>query len=99
MTKWKPYKSYYFKTHDPVLTRVSGLIADYGGDLKAISGLSGVSVSCMRRWMEGTTRRPTYAAVTAVIQALGCEIEIRQVKPKLYRIKRPEAPESREGAS
>jgi hypothetical protein len=49
------------------------MIADSGASYKQINEASDVSVSCLRNWFHGATRRPSYAAVAAVASALGYE--------------------------
>jgi len=65
------YKSYVFKDKDPVIDEVRTLLNDSGKSYKQVHGDSGVSISTMYNWFEGTTKKPQYATVMAVVHALG----------------------------
>lgn len=65
------YKSYSFRDKDPVIDEVRTLVNDSQKSYQAIHEASGVSVSTMYNWFEGTTKRPQYATVMAVVYALG----------------------------
>lgn len=71
MAAWKPYKSYNFKDKDPIIDQMRTMVQDSGMSYRDIHDASGVSVSCLNQWFNGVTRRPTYAAVVAVIAVLG----------------------------
>jgi len=65
------YKSYSFKDKDPVIDATRTLVQDSGQSYAQVSAASGVSVSTLYNWFEGTTRRPQYATVMAVVHSLG----------------------------
>lgn len=65
------YKSYSFRDKDPVIDEVRTLMQATDKSYKDIHNDSGVSVSTMYNWFEGTTKRPQYATVMAVVYALG----------------------------
>ena len=65
------YKSYNFVDKDPVIDKVRGMVKAEGLKYSEISALSGVSHTTMHNWFEGTTKRPQYATVMAVVHALG----------------------------
>jgi hypothetical protein len=73
MAVFHPYRSYNFKEKDPIIDELRTMIADSGASYKQINEASDVSVSCLRNWFHGVTRRPSYAAVAAVASALGYE--------------------------
>lgn len=63
------YKTYNFVDKDPVIDRLRGYTK--GIKYSKISADSGVSVTTLRNWFEGQTKRPQYATVIAVMRALG----------------------------
>jgi hypothetical protein len=71
------YKSYVFRTKDPVIDELRTLAEDtYGARvngkvLSEISQEGGPSTSCMRSWFFGTTKRPTSATVEAAGRSMG----------------------------
>jgi DNA-binding phage protein len=65
------YKSYSFRDKDPVIDEMRTLVNDSHKSYRDIHEASGVSVSTMYNWFEGTTKRPQYATVMAVVYALG----------------------------
>jgi transcriptional regulator with XRE-family HTH domain len=70
------YKSYAFQTKDPIVDVVRTAVQDSGLSYTDIHDLSDVSVSTMYNWFHGQTRRPTHAAVAAVLGALGYELTL-----------------------
>jgi len=77
MRTFAPYKSYNFRTKDPVIDEVRTLAQDkFGSSLKhkslaAIHEEGGPTATTLRAWFFGKTRRPTSAAVEAAGRALG----------------------------
>lgn len=69
------YRSYSFKTKDPVIDRMRTIVKDEGLSYGEIHIISGVSSTTMHNWFEGETRRPQYATVAAVTSALGYKQE------------------------
>ena len=69
------YESYNFVDKDPVIDRTRTLVKREGLSYGEISKLSGVSVTTMRNWFEGQTKRPQYCTVMAVVSALGYKQE------------------------
>ena len=67
------YKSYSFKDKDPVIDEVRTLVADSDRTYQQVHEASGVSVTTLYNWFEGTTKKPQYATVMAVVRALGYE--------------------------
>jgi len=72
----KVYKSYLFRTKDPVIDEMRTITQDHfgsltSGDLKAIEEAGGPSAGCMRSWYFGKTRRPNNASVEAAGRAMG----------------------------
>jgi transcriptional regulator with XRE-family HTH domain len=70
----KTYKSYVFKTKDPVIDRLRTIIADQGVTNTYIETHSGVTSATLRNWFEGATLRPQFATVAAVAAALGYDM-------------------------
>jgi hypothetical protein len=73
----KTYKSYLFRTKDPVIDELRTLIEDSVGSrvkgkhLVKIERDGGPSASAMRGWFFGKVRRPQSAGVEATGRALG----------------------------
>ena len=67
----KFYKSYSFVDKDPAIDVVRTAIQDRGLTYQEVSELSGVSVGTMVGWFHGSTKRPQYATITAVMQGIG----------------------------
>ncbi|MFL5655950.1 MAG: hypothetical protein ACJ8CB_17455 [Ktedonobacteraceae bacterium] len=65
------YTSYNFVDKDPVIDRVRTIVKREGATYKSIHSESNVSVSTLRNWFDGNTRRPQYATVMAVVRSLG----------------------------
>jgi transcriptional regulator with XRE-family HTH domain len=71
---FKLYKSYSFIEKDPIIDVVRTAVQDSKLSYTDIHDLSDVSVGTMYNWFHGQTRRPTHAAVAAVLGALGYEL-------------------------
>jgi hypothetical protein len=73
----KMYKSYTFRSKDPVIDELRTLIEDSNGsrvNSKTLSQLEkdgGPTNSCMRGWFFGPTRRPQSASIEAAGRAMG----------------------------
>lgn len=72
----KIYKSYVFRTKDPVIDELRTLAQDTHGDLtgKTLSKVSddgGPAAGTMYNWFYGKTRRPQSASVEAAGRAMG----------------------------
>lgn len=70
------YRSYSFKTKDPVIDELRTLLVDTYGRVgykayKQIEADGGPSITCMTMWFEGDTRRPQSASIEAAGRALG----------------------------
>jgi hypothetical protein len=68
----KLYKSYVFRTKDPVIDELRGFIDhETRGVYRRLSNESGVSHSAIHNWFKGTTKRPQSASIEAVGRAIG----------------------------
>lgn len=67
----RPYKTYLFRTKDPVIDQLRTIKADAEESDTRISAASGVSTTTLYNWWSGKTRRPQSASVEAVGRALG----------------------------
>lgn len=72
------YRSYVFRSKDPVIDELRTIIQDTTGDkalqsstLSQIEDDGGPTVSCMQGWFRGQTKRPQNCTVEAVGRALG----------------------------
>lgn len=72
----KLYKSYMFRDKDPVIDAVRTVVEDSKKNWKTISTDSGVSRTTIRNWFLGSTKRPQFATVAAVVSACGQSIRI-----------------------
>jgi len=65
------YKSYSFRTKDPVIDELRTMVEDQGAKYAELHEQSGVSTTCLYGWFRGKTMRPQSATVEAVGRALG----------------------------
>lgn len=65
------YKSYSFRTKDPVIDELRELQRKSGLKDTAISESSGVSPTTIHAWFKGKTRKPQSATVEAAGRAMG----------------------------
>jgi len=70
------YKSYNFTDKDPIIDQLRTLVQDSGMSYRDVHDASDVSISCMYQWFHGKTRRPTHAAIMAVIRACGYDLKM-----------------------
>ena len=66
---FKIYGTYSFVDKDPIIDKMRGPANEY--TYAELSRVSGVSPTTIYNWFEGKTRRPSYAAVIAVMRAMG----------------------------
>src|SRR6478752_8250721 len=71
MSGLKLLKSYNFTDKDPVIDKMRSPVKQSELSYAQISEKSGVSASTIYNWFEGTTKRPQYATVVAVMRVLG----------------------------
>jgi transcriptional regulator with XRE-family HTH domain len=71
MSGLKLLKSYNFTDKDPVIDKMRSPVRQSELSYAQISEKSGVSASTIYNWFEGTTKRPQYATVVAVMRVLG----------------------------
>jgi hypothetical protein len=64
-------RGYRFADRDPVMIEVTEIITNSTLSLKQIETKSGVCVSTMKKWMDGTTRRPLNITIDFVLRVLG----------------------------
>lgn len=65
------YKTYMFKTKDPVIDELRTLMQDEGATYKEIHDAGGPTEGTLYNWFKGTTRCPSNAAVRAAAGAMG----------------------------
>lgn len=82
MRTFAPYKSYNFRTKDPVIDELRTIFQDeFGRDglkhkqFERIHADGGPTSTCMKQWFFGKTRRPTSAAIEAAGRAIGFKRE------------------------
>lgn len=71
MTALNIYKTYSFRTKDPVIDQLRTMVKDSKMSYSAISHKSGVSTTTLYNWFHGKTRRPQSASIEATGRALG----------------------------
>lgn len=76
------YKTYSFRTKDPVIDEIRTIIKDEGAKYKDIADTSGVSEGTLYNWLHGATRRPQHASVMAVTRALGYDYQLVKLNGK-----------------
>lgn len=80
------YKSYMFKSKDPVIDELRTIFEDHFGarvnhhNMKEVEENGGPSVSCMVGWWKGETKRPTSATVEAAGRAMGFQRVWRRMR-------------------
>jgi len=67
----KLYKTYSFRTKDPVIDALRGTVNGKG--YGQLSQDSGVSSTTLYNWFYGPTKRPQFATIAAVARAIGPE--------------------------
>ena len=83
----KLYKSYSFRSKDPVIDQLRTIVQDtYGakidyGTLAKIEQEGGPTPTCMANWFWGKTRRPQSASVEAAGRAMGFKRTWVKIKP------------------
>ena len=84
----KIYGSYIFRAKDPAIDALRTLIEDhYGkrvnsrGVLSDIEQQGGPTLSCMRSWFFGETRRPQNPTLEAAGRAMGYERRWHRMRP------------------
>ena len=70
------YRTYSFKTKDPVIDELRGIVKERGASYAQITEACGVTGSCLRGWFHGETRRPQHATTKAVARALGYDYKL-----------------------
>lgn len=75
------YRSYLFVDKDPIIDQIRTARSDTRKTFRQVHEKSGVSVATIRNWEHGKTRRPQFATVMAVINALGKSLVTKNGKP------------------
>lgn len=65
------YKSYSFRTKDPVIDELRTVVKDEAVSYQQVADASGVSAGTLHNWFQGETRRPQHASIMAVTRAMG----------------------------
>lgn len=75
------YKSYLFVNKDPIIDQIRTTRSDLQMSYREVHEKSGVSVAAIRNWEHGKVRRPQFATVMAVVNAMGRDIVTKKGKP------------------
>jgi hypothetical protein len=70
------YKSYNFRDKDPMIDKVRTVVQDSELSYAKISDKSSVSTGTLYNWFSGTTRRPQFCSMNAVLRCIGHEFVI-----------------------
>lgn len=65
------YRSYSFIDKDPIIDSLRTAVSSSKKSYRELHEESDVSVSTIRGWFHGSTRRPQFATVAAVLRATG----------------------------
>jgi hypothetical protein len=77
---FKKYKTYSFTGQDPVVEKVREAMGNHSAG--EVSRRSGVSAGTVGKWLTKKTKRPQYATIAAVVNALGHRIVIARRKER-----------------
>lgn len=69
----KTYKSYLFRDKDPIIDAYRTLHSGSKSTYKQTHEKSGVSISTLRNWDRGTTKRPQFCTISAAARADGAK--------------------------
>jgi len=79
----KTYRTYFFRTHDPIIEELRTVVQGSGLKRKQIAEC-GVSTSTISSWFKRKTRRPQFATISAVALICGADgIKFVDGKPVL----------------
>lgn len=79
MAKVTIYKTYRFRDKDPIIDELRTAVKDEGLSYQDIHLMSNVTVTTLRNWFEGETRRPQHATIMAVARAVGRDMKLVKV--------------------
>ncbi len=79
MADLKLYRSYNFRDKDPIIDALRTAREKSGMSVAEVSEASGVSMSALYNWWEGTTRRPQFATSMAAARAMGYDIVLGKI--------------------
>ncbi len=82
MAMLRLYRTYNFVNKDPVIDEVRTVLKDEGliKRLGIVHELSGVSVSTLKNWFDGDTKKPQNPTIEAVLTSLGYVRKIEKLK-------------------
>lgn len=70
------YKSYAFRTKDPIIHEVWDVVKDQ--KLANVAADSGVTLNTLHSWFFGATQRPQAATIRAVLRSIGHDLNVSQ---------------------
>jgi len=76
-TTLKLYRTYSFRTKDPVIDEIRTVFDDVGARYRDIEETCDVSNTTLRGWFYGKTRRPQFATIRATARALGFDYTLQ----------------------
>lgn len=86
MAKVRVYRTYNFVDKDPIIDISRTILQQVLGSdhfVTKAARLSGVSRSALSNWYEGSTRRPQFATVAAVLSSVGYDLSPKKDGPKI----------------
>jgi len=78
----KPYKTYFFRGQDPLLTEAIEKIEDTGTKFGQLSKDSGVSTTTFYNWKKRKSKRTYASTMNAALRGAGMQLKIVNGKGK-----------------
>ena len=72
----KPYKTYFFRGQDPMLTEAISKIMDSGAKFSKISADTGVATTTLYNWRKRKSKRTYASTMNAALRGAGMELKI-----------------------
>lgn len=79
MASLQIYKTYSFRTKDPIIDEIREIVKRDKWTYTEISEKTRVSTQTLYNWFDGTTRRPQHATIKAVVRGLGYDYRLVKV--------------------
>jgi len=78
----KPYKTYFYRGQDPLLTEAVEKIKDTGTKFSQLSKDSGVSTTTFYNWQKRKSKRTYASTMNAALRGAGMQLKIVNGKSK-----------------
>lgn len=79
------YQTYRFSARekDPIIDQVRTMMDDTGTSVRELSEKTHLSESTVRNWIDGDTRKPQFASISAAVIGMGFEFAIIRRRRKI----------------